>query len=179
MRKLLFVLIIIGMGGLAQAQKFYSNKAVLQFYSSTPVEDIQAKNQSASALVKMDDQSIVVVAENNKFNFPKSLMQEHFNENYMESDKYPKSTFTGKYDTKIDPKKNGKYNVTVSGSLIIHGVKKQVEVPATLEIKDGTIIGHSVFKVKTADYNITIPKIVVKNIAEEIQVTIDFTASKI
>lgn len=162
----------------AYAQKFFTNKATTQFYSSTPVEDIKATNSQTSALLNTADKSLVCVMENTKFIFPKSLMQEHFNENYMESTKYPKSSFTGNYDKSFDPAVNGKYNVTVTGKLSIHGVLKNISVPATIEVRNGQVIGHSVFKVKTKDYNIKIPTVVVAKIAEEIQVTIDFTATK-
>jgi len=160
------------------AQKYFTKKGVTTFYSSTPVEDIKATNKETSVLINTSENSIVCVMENTKFVFPKSLMQEHFNENYMESDKYPKSSFTGTYNKKIDPAVDGKYTVTVSGKLSIHGTLKDVSVPATIEVKSGQIIGHAVFKVKTKDYNIKIPTIVVSKVAEEIQVTIDFTATK-
>lgn len=162
----------------AFAQKYFTNKGVTTFYSSTPVEDIKATNKQTSALINTNENSLVCVMENTKFVFPKSLMQEHFNENYMESDKYPKSSFTGTYNKKIDPNVDGDYNVTVSGKLSIHGTLKDVSVPATIKVRNGQITGHAVFKVKTKDYNIKIPTIVVSKIAEEIQVTIDFTASK-
>ncbi|RQO31897.1 YceI family protein [Taibaiella sp. KBW10] len=171
-------LLISGMVTGTYAQKFFTNKGTTQFYSSTPVEDIKATNKQTSALLNTDDKSLVCVMENTKFIFPKSLMQEHFNENYMESTKYPKSTFTGTYDQKIDASVNGKYNVTVSGKLSIHGVLKSVSMPATIEVKNGQIIGHCVFKVKTKDYNIKIPTLVVAKVAEDIQVTIDFIATK-
>lgn len=162
----------------AFAQKYFTNKGVTTFFSSTPVEDIKATNKQTSALINTNENTIVCVMENTKFVFPKSLMQEHFNENYMESDKYPKSSFTGTYNKKIDPAVDGDYTVMVSGKLSIHGTLKDVSVPATIKVKNGQIIGHAVFKVKTKDYNIKIPTIVVSKIAEEIQVTIDFTASK-
>lgn len=179
MKKIWIFSLLLCMSSITWAQKYYTNKGTVGFYSSTPIEDIKAVSNKAAALVKPGEQSIIVVVENKSFVFPKALMQEHFNENYMESDKFPKSTFTGKYDTKIDPEINGKYTVTVSGSLIIHGVKKEISAPATIEVRSGTIIGHCVFKVKTADYNIKIPKVVIKNIAEDIQITIDFSAPKI
>jgi hypothetical protein len=162
----------------AFAQKYFTNKGVTTFYSSTPVEDIKATNKQTSALLNTNDNTLVCVMDNTKFVFPKSLMQEHFNENYMESDKYPKSSFTGTYNKKIDPSVDGEYTVTVSGKLSIHGTLKDVSIPATIKVKNGQITGHSVFKVKTKDYNIKIPTIVVSKIAEEIQVTIDFTAAK-
>ncbi|MNU19160.1 YceI-like domain protein [compost metagenome] len=162
----------------AFAQKYFTNKGVTTFFSSTPVEDIKATNKQTSALINTNENSLVCVMENTKFVFPKSLMQEHFNENYMESDKYPKSSFTGTYNKKIDPNVDGDYSVTVSGKLSIHGTLKDVSVPATIKVKNGQITGHAVFKVKTKDYNIKIPTIVVSKIAEEIQVTIDFTATK-
>lgn len=179
MKKILAIALLMGTSAYgAFAQKYFTNKGVTTFYSSTPVEDIKATNKQTSALINTDENSLVCIMENTKFVFPKALMQEHFNENYMESDKYPKSSFTGKYNKKIDPAVDGKYSVTVTGKLSIHGTLKEVSIPATIEVKNGQIIGHSVFKVKTKDYNIKVPTVVVSKIAEEIQVTIDFTASK-
>jgi polyisoprenoid-binding protein YceI len=111
------------------------------------------------------------------FVFEKSLMQEHFNENYMESEKFPKSTFKGKItnlsEVKFDA--NGKYNTTIEGELLIHGVTKTVKVTGTMEVKDGKIIAKAKFPIRVKDYNVEIPKLVFQNIAEVVDVTVDLT----
>ena len=111
------------------------------------------------------------------FTFPKSLMQTHFNENYMESDKYPKSTFKGKISNSSEVKfeVNGKYNAIIEGELTIHNVTKTIKVNGTIEVKDGKIFAKATFPVKLVDYKIEIPKIVFQKIAETVQVTVDLS----
>jgi polyisoprenoid-binding protein YceI len=102
-------------------------------------------------------------------------MQEHFNENYLESDKYPKSTFSGKItnNADIDYKKDGTYPVDVAGDLTIHNITRPVTTKGTIEVKDGIVSAKAQFIVKPADYQITIPAVVENKIAKEVGVTID------
>jgi polyisoprenoid-binding protein YceI len=109
------------------------------------------------------------------FKFKNALMEEHFNENYMESNKYPHAFFKGKIKEAIDYSKDTEIDVTLEGELEIHGVKKQAELPAKINIKGKEIGVFSKFKVKVADYNIKVPSLYVKNIAEEVVVTIKST----
>ena len=101
-------------------------------------------------------------------------MQEHFNENYMESDKYPKASFKGNITdlSKIDFTKDGKYGVNVSGDLTMHGVTKKVSAPGTVSVKSGKVAAESKFNLRLADYNISIPALVKDNIAEVIEITV-------
>ena len=101
-------------------------------------------------------------------------MQKHFNENYMESDKYPKAVFKGKIEdfNSIDLNKKGKIEVMVSGLLIIRDQKKEITTKAILDIKEKEILATTTFIAKPADYNITIPKTVINNIAQEIEVNV-------
>ena len=94
-------------------------------------------------------------------------MQQHFNENYVESDKYPKATFSGAYTDLADLSKEGSYSVTVNGKLTIHGVTKDVQIPATITVKGGLITGTTTFKLNPKDYNIEIPFIVRDKIEKE------------
>jgi len=100
-------------------------------------------------------------------------MQEHFNENYVESDKYPKATFSGSYTGDVPVGKDGTYKVTVKGNLSLHNVTKVVEFPATIEVKNGHLIGLSDFKLKPEDFNITIPSLVRDKIDKEISVKVN------
>ena len=104
-------------------------------------------------------------------------MQEHFNENYVESDKYPKATFSGSYTEEVPFDKDGTYNITVKGKLTIHGVTKVIEQPATLTIKGGIITGITSFKVNPTDYNIEIPFIVRNKIEKEntVKIKVEWT----
>jgi polyisoprenoid-binding protein YceI len=103
-------------------------------------------------------------------------MQVHFNEKFMESEKFPKSTFVGTLKG-FDVTKTGIQNVIASGRIFIHGVYKEITLPGTLEVKDRSILMKSKFKVKLADFNITIPQVVWQNISEEVEVSVNFMYS--
>ena len=102
-------------------------------------------------------------------------MEEHFNENYVESGKYPKATFAGRITNldAVDFKKNGTYKVNVKGNLTIHGETNEVEVPGTLTVESGKIKANAVFNVAPDDYKIEIPKLVKDKIARQIKVTVN------
>jgi len=102
-------------------------------------------------------------------------MEEHFNENYMESDKYPKAIFKGAVAdiSKVNFTKDGSYPVAVSGDLTIHGVTNKVSVPGTITVKGGVASAAASFAVRPADYKISIPKLVKDNIAESINITVN------
>ncbi|AZI26373.1 YceI family protein [Pedobacter sp. G11] len=151
---------------------FISKNANITFFSSTVVEDIEAKSASGLSVINTKSMEVVFRVENNSFRFPKKLMEEHFNENYMESDKFPNSTFKGKIQGSFIPGKNGSYPVTITGTLSIHGVSKTYSVPAELNFTNGNIAAKATFKVKIADHGIKVPSLVFKNIAEFIQITI-------
>jgi polyisoprenoid-binding protein YceI len=108
------------------------------------------------------------------FKFEKALMQEHFNENYMESGTYPKAKFKGKIDniSSVDFKKDGVYNVDVSGQMEIHGVTKPVSAKGVISVKGGNISAKSKFSVAVADYGIVIPKVVAENIAKNVEINV-------
>ncbi len=101
-------------------------------------------------------------------------MKEHFNEKYMETEKYPKSTFQGKVSG-YDPNATGTQNVSSKGKLTIHGETKEVEIPGTIEKQGEKLLMKSKFIVKLEDYKITIPQLLWQNIAEQVEVTVDFT----
>ena len=167
---LLFLLIYIHP---SFAQKTYkSNNAVVTFFSHTPVEDIEAKTDKASSVINSANNQIAFLIMNTSFKFSNSLMEEHFNEKYMESEKYPKSTFSGKINETIDWNKDGENKVTVTGKLTIHGVALDRTIPATITIKGGKVSAKSEFMVKTADHKIEIPKLVWEKIAEEIKINV-------
>jgi polyisoprenoid-binding protein YceI len=114
------------------------------------------------------------------FEFEKALMQEHFNENYVESAKFPDATFKGKVINinEINFTKNGKYKAFVEGDLKIHGVTKKVKQNGSIEVKDGKIIIIAKFPIILKDYNIKIPKAVINNIAENVDITVNTTLEK-
>lgn len=155
------------------AQKYGIEKAKVIFFSKTPVEDIDATNPLVNSLFNSTNGDIVFSMMMKDFEFKKSLMKEHFNEKYLETDKYPKSTFQGKL-TGYSSGKAGKQDVRAVGKLTIHGVTRDVDVPGTIEFKDGKMVAVSKFQVALKEYDIKIPQLLWKKIAEVIDVNLDF-----
>jgi hypothetical protein len=156
------------------AQNVYSTKTGhASFFSKAPMEDIDAHNEKVGAVLNTTLNEVVVVVSIKNFVFKKALMQEHFNDDYLESDKYPDATYNGKINEKVDYTKDGITEVTTTGKLKIHNTERDVTIKGTVTIKNGIITLHTEFNVALKDYNITIPKLVIENIAENILVTID------
>jgi hypothetical protein len=156
------------------AQKYVTEKAFVSFFSDAAIEDITAENKAASGIFNSATNDIAFAIPIKDFEFAKSLMKEHFNEKYMDTEKYPKSTFRGKisgFDTKAD----GMQNVKATGQLTIHGQTKDIEVPGTIEKQGDKLIMRSKFIVKLEDYKVKIPQLMWQNIAEQVEVTLDFT----
>lgn len=153
--------------------RYLTREGHIKFFSSAPLEDIEANNYKALSIVDLSKGEIAVNLLIKAFEFEKKLMQEHFNENYMESGKYPKSTFKGSFEVPADLKamKDGSYEVDVTGEMTIHGVKQNVNSKATLTVAGGSLSGKVVLNLKVDDYKIKIPKVVVRNIAQDIEVT--------
>ena len=172
MKKLLVLVCFFGTLT-AWAQKFSVDKSVVTFYSKAAIEDITATNKKAAGIFNTSTSEIVFSIPISEFQFAKSLMQEHFNEKYMESDKYPKSTFQGKVEG-FDMNTKESQNAKASGKLTIHGVAKDVELPGTIERAGDKLVMKSKFFVKLEDYKITIPQLLWQNIAEQVEVTVEF-----
>lgn len=173
MKKILLLMVLAAsIAVTAQAQKVYATKSgKIKFFSSTPVEDIEAVNSQVDAKLGTNGQMVFMVLIKG-FKFDNSLMQEHFNgDDYMQSSKYPKAVFMGNItDLKaVDFTKDGSYKVSVKGNLEIHGVKKEVTVPGTIEVKGGKVSSKSVFKVTIADYGVKGHE----KVAKAVEVTVD------
>jgi polyisoprenoid-binding protein YceI len=147
----------------------------VSFFSSTPVENIEAHNHKATSVYDATTGNMEFAVLIKAFEFEKALMQEHFNENYMESNTYPKAIFKGKVTgvTAADLKKPGTYPVMVEGELTMHGVAKPRKEKATITVEPtGAVKASCDFVVKAEDHKITIPAVVRGQIAEEIQVKV-------
>jgi hypothetical protein len=155
------------------AQKFTAQSGVISFFSDAALEDIRAENTLVGSLFNASSGELVYMVRIKDFKFPKALMREHFNEKYMETEKFPRSSFSGKI-VGYNPDVTGPQKVRAVGKLLIHGVTKDVDIPGTIEFAGGKVSMKSKFIVKLVDYQIKIPKLVWQNIAEEIEVTIDF-----
>jgi len=156
----------------ANAQQYLAKEAEISFFSEAPIEDMSAKNTKVSAVYDDETKQLVFQLNISDFIFPKPLMQEHFNENYLESDKFPKSYFSGIVG---DINKN----LTAKGTLKIHGVSNEVEVTGSLEKTNDSVIINATFVIELTDYKIKIPRVVMYNIAEEIEVTVNAELKKI
>jgi hypothetical protein len=171
-----FVLAAACIPFLAMAQdRFGTRNGHISFHSDTPVEKIEAHNHKVSCVYDVGSGAIQFSMLNKAFEFEKALMQEHFNENYMESNTYPKSEFKGKVEgfSAEQLGQAGTHPVTVAGVLTIHGASREVKHPGTITVgKDGALKAESDFIVKPEEYDITIPGVVRKNIAEEITVKV-------
>jgi polyisoprenoid-binding protein YceI len=159
----------------AQAQKFYTKNGNIAFNSKASLETIAATSNQVTAIIvpATGDMQFSVLVKT--FHFEKALMEEHFNETYMESDKYPKATFKGKIAdlSKVNFTKDGTYAVSVTGDLTMHNVTKKTTTPGTITVKGGKISGSSEFTITLADYKIDIPKVVRNNIAETVKVNVN------
>lgn len=176
MKKIIFLLLMIA--GLISskpslAQKFIAEKSFVSFYSHATVEDIKAEHKNANSIFNTETGDIVFALPMKEFKFDKALMQEHFNEKYMESEKFPKATFQGKVEG-FQKTTTGIQQVKAVGKLNVHGVTKDVDIAGTLEVVDNKLQLKSKFVVKLADHNIAIPQLMWQNIAEQVEVTLDF-----
>jgi polyisoprenoid-binding protein YceI len=174
MKKYLIIIYIIisGFNFSINAQKILVSKSSeISFFSKTPVKDIDAENKASTALINLDTKDIAIKIPVKSFIFPNKLMQEHFNENYLETEKYPSSTFRGKINEPIDLNKDGKINVTATGKINIHGVEKTQTFKGTATVSDKKVTLDSQFDIALADFKIDIPKIVFEEIAEKVKVT--------
>ena len=166
MNRIIIIILLISSINL-QAQKFIGKNGEISFFSNAPMEDISAQNNKVNAVYDSDTKALVFQLKIIDFVFPNSLMQEHFNENYLESDIYPKSTFTGKIISQ-----NGESAIVV-GDLTIHGKTNKIKVEGILKKEKKAINVSTEFIVKLEEYDIKIPTIVMYKIAEEIEVKVN------
>ena len=170
--KIIVTLLLIGLliSSKSFGQLYSTQTGETSFFSETPIENINALNKTVGAIINTATNEIVVSMKMSAFEFPNKLMQEHFNENYMESEKFPMGTFKGRIIEPIDYTKNGIYDVTAKGQLNIHGVTLPRDLKGKLIIENQKISLISNFDVKLSDHKIDIPKIVFAKIAEVISV---------
>jgi polyisoprenoid-binding protein YceI len=174
------IIVLLAWSGINhQAGDLYvCRNAKITLFSTAPIEDIKATTSTGASVYNAATGELDFSAPMKSFQFPKSKMQEHFNSDYMESDKYPKATFKGKIKEHIDVSKDGTYPVTVEGDLTVHGVTQNRSIPGKIIVSNGAINMTSEFMVKCADHHIEIPRIVFHNIAESIQITVAASYTK-
>ncbi len=172
MRNLLSLLLLLSLSlSLSAQSKYYTRSGHIWFFSETPLENIEAHNRQVTALLN-PDKSVAVSLLQKSFKFPIALMQEHFNESYVESNEFPRATFNGEL-VDFNFNKIGKQEVSAKGVLSMHGVAKKIETPVTLRMDEGHVYVNSVFTVDPKDYDIEIPTNVAGKIAESIVVHVE------
>lgn len=157
--------------------KYFTKSGKIAFHSKAPLENIEANNKSATCVMDIKTGNLQFAVLMKGFEFEKALMQEHFNENYIESHKYPKADFKGVVvnNAEINYTKDGTYTAKVKGKLTIHGETKEVETEGTINVKAGKLETTANFNVELSDYKIEIPKLVKDNISKIVKITVDCT----
>jgi len=174
MKRLILLVFFLSIIIAVNAQKYMTKNGYIGFFSHTPMEDIKGDNNQVASVLDISNGEIVFQVLIKSFHFERALMEEHFNENYMESDKIPKSVFKGKITnlTSVNFSKNGTYDVTVEGDLTIHDVINKINSKGTIEVVTGGINAYSKFNIVPEDYKISIPGIVREKINKDLVVTV-------
>lgn len=166
------LLLVFLWSNMALGQKYLSDQSHVSFFSEAPLENIEAHSYSARSVFDMETGKIVFTIPIRTFEFEKSLMQEHFNEKFMESGKYPRAKFSGVVENYSE--EQGKQQVEAKGEIEIHGVTKEISVPGEMEINGNQIKVTTEFPLEVADFEIKIPEVVTRNIAKTVDVNLEF-----
>lgn len=176
MKKHFFAAIaVVALAFSANAQRFATKTGTIAFDATSPAEDITASTSSATGVVEGTSGKVEISVNVKGFHFKRALMEEHFNENYIESAKFPKATFSGQLEgwNAEMLKKDGTQNLTAKGKLTMHGVTKDVQTKATITVKGGAIVAANTdFTIAAADYGIEIPSAVKDKIAKTIKIAV-------
>ena len=178
MNKIGFIIILLVSAciSLEAQDKFYTKTGKIFFEcTKSPLEKIEATNKSSTCVLDIKTGNLQFSVLMKGFEFERALMQEHFNENYVESSKYPKSDFKGLItnNNDINYTKDGEYMVRVKGRLQIHGEAKDVEANGKIKIGNGKILTSSTFEVLLSDYNIRIPSLVSDKVSSKVNIIVD------
>ena len=177
MKRALFMLItiLITSVSLFAQDKYFTKTGKLSFYSKAPLEDIEAINKSVIVVLDAKSGNLQFSMLMKGFEFEKAMMEEHFNESYAETDKYPKAEFKGQIlnNSGINYTNDGVYNAKVKGILIIHGEAKEVESNGKLYIKGGKLVADAKFNIQLSDFKINIPSLVKDKISNTVQISVD------
>lgn len=172
---IVFFMIYMLAGTHVAAQKIYTKNGSISFFSKSLLEDIAARNNEVMSVINQQTGELQFSVLIKSFRFKKSLMEEHFNEDYMESNKYPKAIFKGIIAdlSKVNFNADGNYPVTVNGDLTLHGITNKLTTKGIILIKNGVANAQSTFNITLADYKINIPALVKNNISKVIAITIN------
>ncbi len=174
--KIILILICSSFFANGFSQKYITKSGTIEIFSETALFTIDGINKKVASILNTGNGDIVVSTLVRSFKFEEALVEEHFNENYIESAKFPKAIFKGKIDNykpgEFD--KDGVYNVTLKGKLTIHGQTRDVNEKAQIVVKNGLISGTSQFNVSLEDYKIKVEKAYKSSIKDEILLKIKF-----
>ena len=174
-KRILIFAVLFTICGQLFSQKYFTRDGRIVFESNAPIENIVAVNKKAMCVWDTESGAIELAVLIKSFKFEKALMEEHFNENYLESEEFPKAKFKGQVVnmSSIDLGKNGAYVAELEGDLSMHGVAKAVQLNANISVDNRDVKGIATFDIVVADYNIKIPQIVVDKIAKTVQIVVD------
>lgn len=179
MKKVIFLFLCVGMVCQSFGQKYFTKTGTLNFEASVPAfEPVKAENSTTTSILDISTGKVAVLALIKGFRFKNALMEEHFNENYIESDKYPKATFNGTIKDFSIGNLDSKKEFTASGDLTIHGKTKAIDVTIMLIKKDDTFLLETQFSVAPGDFDIDIPGVVKEKISDKINISGSFELIK-
>lgn len=155
--------------------RYFTKTGKITFVSKAPLEDIESQNKTVTAVLDAKSGALQLSVQMKSFEFEKALMQQHFNENYLETDTYPKAEFKGVVtnNESVNYNQNGTYPVKVKGRLTLHNVTKELEIPGTIKVENGKLEALSTFAIQLSDYKIAIPSAVKNKVANAITITVD------
>jgi polyisoprenoid-binding protein YceI len=156
-------------------EKYYTKNAAISFYSTTPLEDIEAAHKSTVCVLDTKTGSLQFSTLIKGFEFENKEMQDHFNEHYLESDKFPKAEFKGQVanNATVNYDKPGTYPVQVTGLLTIRGITKEVQSNGVLKVEKSGLLANAAFTIKLADFGIKIPSLASDKIAKTVKISVD------
>jgi hypothetical protein len=181
-KTILLICIIIEAQLISYSQsKYFTRTGKILFYSKAAIEDIKAVNNQASCIYETATNRLIANVLISAFEFEKALMQQHFNENYLESEKFPKATFKGKLNNLQGVKFEGTWSkiIEFEGDMTIHGITRQMKSNANIQFSNGVISVTTEFYILLNDFNIKIPSTVINNISEKILVKINFKLNEL
>jgi polyisoprenoid-binding protein YceI len=178
MKKVLFIILFALVSQLS-AQRYMTRNAEVYFLSDKEaVELVEARNTQVGAVIDLTQSKLAFQIQLRAFHFDIALMEEHFNENYVESEVYPKATFRGVF-VDLPSELLQQKTIIVSGTMDFHGVQKEMEISVQLQIIEEVLYGESDFVLSCSEFGIEIPKLVSDKIADEIKVTVKAVLTKL
>lgn len=178
--KYLLTIILIASAHFASCQKYFTKTGKTAFKASVDTfEPIEAENNSTTAILNTSSGEVAALIFVRAFRFKVALMEEHFNENYMDSDNYPKASFKGQIkDFDLNALGDQEKSYVLSGTLTIRGQNQNIETSADMKMVNDQIVVSATFDVQPEKFNIEIPEIVREKIAKNIRIDLNYELKK-